>query len=1074
MSDSFASCGRKTGFEIVKVEDTDSIFSKTPATADIQNGILTYGTKAAQENATAAITVRVSFANYKDAELTVQITMASKKEAVISGVTIPENTVYSGAAVSYGGEPSVKAEDGTDLTGKVTLVYSYSGTMADKTAYPAQIGAAVPGSQTTEPPVNAGSYVLTVAVAEDDEEYTGSAAYPFTISPAAVTVRARDMIVLMKKDQNASESTSSYAFGYDAVGLLNGDTLQKEPVFTVTDTAGQAVTQIDVTKEGVYYIAPSAADAGMNYALAYGRGTLTVTEERVAYTVRFDCMGHGSDFVKSGIKAGELLELSEEELTPKAEGYLFAGWYRDKTFVPKSAWNFDTDTVQSDLTLYACWLTRGAESANDLKLFVQELPDLTYTGSAQKPAVTVYDSDGVTLLKAGKDYTIKYARNTDAIAVGSDGEPAHAGGTARVTSPGKAGETITDVIGHFTKECPYVIITGKGNYTETIYQNFRILPTDISAGEGNGDKTRLADGFTLKYTDQYEEKAGKTAKIVSSLKYKKALKENTDYRISVKDEAGADVALDQGRLPLNAGAYTLTVTGIGNYSGEVQRKLYVAAKLKLMKNASVTYAKSLQAGDAAELSKGIEQTSVTVKIGGAPLAKDYYDITYTGNHAVGAATMTIAGKNGYVGSKSVTFKIIGAAFGAKTIEVRAYDAAHPDEKDWKASMPYTGRAVTQNKVTLTTKVTNANPTAKELIYGDDYKITYKNNVKKGTATMTFTATPESGFSGSFKKTFKIAPQNLSENMFVKADGSSLPKQPTVTGRDEGKNSITVTWDEDAFHSKGGASLSFSLRNQEGMELKQGTDYTVSYQNHKAATKQSADATVTAGSKQPVMTVKGKGNYAGALAVQFQIVPASIASDGLTVTAAQVQKKTGMKLKDFKLKITDGKTALKEGTDYTVDETGCTPEMIMAYAASLENGTPATEPKAVIKGIGGYAQKNADGSEITREISLADYIYAAKLTAKNLKVEVTGDTTYTGQNVEPTVKVSYYKDNNAAAQGAVGAELTEGKDYKITYGSKNIAAGRNKGSVTVTGLGTYGGSVSVKFEIGKKAIYSSGQ
>lgn len=43
------------------------------------------------------------------------------------------------------------------------------------------------------------------------------------------------------------------------------------------------------------------------------------------------------------------------------------------------------------------------------------------------------------------------------------------------------------------------------------------------------------------------------------------------------------------------------------------------------------------------------------------------------------------------------------------------------------------------------------------------------------------------------------------------------------------------------------------------------------------------------------------------------------------------------------------------------------------------------------------------------------------------------------------------------------------DYTLSYGS-NIAAGKNKGRVMVTGAGRYGGSVTVKFEITKKTIY----
>ena len=49
------------------------------------------------------------------------------------------------------------------------------------------------------------------------------------------------------------------------------------------------------------------------------------------------------------------------------------------------------------------------------------------------------------------------------------------------------------------------------------------------------------------------------------------------------------------------------------------------------------------------------------------------------------------------------------------------------------------------------------------------------------------------------------------------------------------------------------------------------------------------------------------------------------------------------------------------------------------------------------------------------------------------------------------------------------KLTAGIDYTLSYGA-NLTAGKNKGSVTATGAGRYGGSVTVKFTIGKKAIY----
>ena len=348
---------------------------------------------------------------------------------------------------------------------------------------------------------------------------------------------------------------------------------------------------------------------------------------------------------------------------------------------------------------------------------MQEIPDQFYTGSAQKPAVTVYESDGKTLLKSGKDYTVKYVNNTNAVAVGGDGKPAVSGGTASVINAGKANEKITDMSGHFSKECPYVVITGKGNYAETIYRNFLILPAQIPADgiwAGQQGDTPLSAGFTLKYTDQLVADGKKEQKPFGSIKYKKAMKAGTDFTVSlgaqeVRDGAGNAVPDWKAEGTLNArkqytlpaipkgysGAFTLTVTGKGNYAGKVRRKVYVSEKQKLMKNATITLGKNQKTfaytGQDVMLTPGYYDAATkknykvtaagTVsgtaeenandmflvkagkngKAGGEGLVwgRDY-TIDYAGtNRAAGTATMTLTGINGYVGTKSITFKDYG-------------------------------------------------------------------------------------------------------------------------------------------------------------------------------------------------------------------------------------------------------------------------------------------------------------------------------------------------------------------------------------------------------------------------------
>lgn len=986
-------------------------------------------------------------------------------------------------------------------------------------------------------------------------DYKGSVAVTFQIrrAPLVITARTHKLAV----GEEVPGRSDSYA--YEINGLFGKDTLIKEPVFTVTDAQGNEAV-VDTSKAGaVYRLTPKEADAGPNYDITYHSGRIVIVEDKASYTVLFKTDAAQADAAPYAayydIAAGSLMEAPEK---PEIAGFHFAGWYRDTGYT--KLWNFETDIVQGDMTLYACLLRRAAEEEEcGLRLCVQDITPQTYTGSAVKPKVIVYAADGVTPLKAGRDYSIKYANNLAAVQTEEEGMLPDIG-TAAVQNAGRH-ETLQMLSGSFTKDCPYVIITGKGNYTETVYKNFYILPANIAA-DGNAAP---AAGFTMKYSEQLVKNNKKQQNPFTSIKYKKSMKLGTDYMLTLK--ANGDVTCDDtlttpeewiGQTVYNsknkkyaapsipagyAGTFTLTVTGKGNYTGKIIRQVYLADKSSgLMKNARITLGRNQKktlwtpggvwltpgyydaeqkkyyvVADGKETVKenGDDLFTVSVKSGGKTIYLKYspedadsdYFISYRNHDRAGTATLTLSGnsKNGYVGTKSVTFKIMGAAFSAKTIDVKAYDSAKPEDTQadaFRNALPYTGKAVTQNKVALTTKVTGSSPQAKELIYGEHYTVSYKNNVKRGTATMTFTAKPESGYSGSFQKTFQITAQELererltivSQSGAVQTGGETVNAQGGTAAQD-GNTAAT------ALYSKNGAKLSFTVTDEAGTVLREGMDYTVKYKNNNAVT-----TAQTPEHKKPLMTVTGKGNYTGKVEVPFTIIPIPLASaiDGgsVSVSCVQVQRKNGMRFKDFKFKLMEGKKALGVGEtkDYVIDETGCTPQIIQAYADALAavEASPGTDASAVgttlpqepvvkVAGKRGY-----DGGQ-TVEIPLGQYIYVDKLTVSCLYVVVSegaGQSIYTGGQVTPDVAVYY--GEKAAVSAAKKDKVTDGTaltaaggkyqltrltgaaegaagDYTLSYGV-NIAAGKNKGSVTVTGAGRYGGSVTVKFAIGKKAIY----
>ena len=67
-------------------------------------------------------------------------------------------------------------------------------------------------------------------------------------------------------------------------------------------------------------------------------------------TVRFMSSG-GSEIESQTVPYGELVSQPAE---PIREGYEFAGWYKDIHLTEE--WNFETDSVQGNMTLYAKWI----------------------------------------------------------------------------------------------------------------------------------------------------------------------------------------------------------------------------------------------------------------------------------------------------------------------------------------------------------------------------------------------------------------------------------------------------------------------------------------------------------------------------------------------------------------------------------------------------------------------------------------------------------------------------------------------------------------------------------------------
>lgn len=812
-------------------------------------------------------------------------------------------------------------------------------------------------------------------------EYTGTVEENFTIEPAPLIIRAANLVILVG-------DSIPEQYEYEVDGLCGTDELVKEP------TLSSSIA--DTEKEGEYAVIPSEADAGSNYTITYESGMLCVVSERNTRKVTFDVQGHGTaPKAITGIKTGATIDSPEE---PAAEGYRFDGWYKDTACT--LVWDFENDTVQSDLTLYAKWLAVD----NDGEFAVQEIADIYYTGKAQKPAINVYDENK--LLKAGKDYTVKYYNNINA----------NAGGALK-------GEG-------FDPDLPYVAITGKGNYKETVKINFNILRAPI------GDNYTPAAGVTLKVNDHLV-KGTKALKPFGSVKFGRSMKAGVDYELKLeamiaRDASGRVVfgSFDNAQVPAGyTGEFVLTVTGVGNYTGSISRNVYVADKAHLMKNVKIILGSNVKKGVAYTGSK-IELTAAEkqkpandefVVIYGRTVLKpdeDYY-VTYRNNTGVGKAELVVIGKGEYTGRKTANFNIKGKAFTNGTVTVEGLE-----------DQVYTGRAAVQNQnAVLTWKADGT-----KLVYGQDYTVSYSRNINKGTATIIFTGRAEAGYSGRISKKFKIGAANIADINRVTRAGSM--------------NAIILPY------SKAGVKPvdEIILMNERGTRLRLGKDYTLAYKNNKAVA--GADA-----GKAPTVTVKGKGNYSGAFDVKFTIEKADLNRENITIECAQVaynSKKPDSYVYKPAIKVKDGKMALKADRDYEITYEKNTQADCKNYVQNLIDNqliVPPVEGRAMAV----ITEKEGSAYSLQEPIRIPLEIYLEKLKKSDLDVQI-GQAVYTGGQVRPEVTVRYK-----------GMSLEEGVDYALAYGT-NTSSGKNKGSVTVIGLAPdYGGGVTYKFEIIRKDL-----
>ncbi len=217
----------------------------------------------------------------------------------------------------------------------------------------------------------------------------------------------------------------------------------------------------------------------------------------------------------------------------------------------------------------------------------------SYDGTAKEPRVTV--KDGYTTLYEGTDYTVSYSNNVNV-------------GTATVT------------------------IRGIGNYTGTKTATFSI--NEVA-------RTNISNcTITLSKTSYTYDGAAKRPTV--TVKYgNTTLYQGTDYTVAYTNNT-------------RVGTATVTVTGIGNYTGTKTANFTINSAPKTdISGCTINLSQSSYIYDG-----GAKRPNVTVKRGAATLVSGTdYTVAYSNNTNVGKATVTVTGIGNYTGTKTATFII---------------------------------------------------------------------------------------------------------------------------------------------------------------------------------------------------------------------------------------------------------------------------------------------------------------------------------------------------------------------------------------------------------------------------------
>ena len=480
---------------------------------------------------------------------------------------------------------------------------------------------------------------------------------------------------------------------------------------------------------------------------------------------------------------------------------------------------------------------------------------------------------------------------------------------------------------------------------------------------------------------------------VTDSKLNTTLVENTDYTLTYSGDL------------INVGTVTITIKGIGNYTGEFTKTYQI-----LPREYTVTTNTDSKVYDGNPLTAGgtvnnlVKDETVNLTMTGSQTDVGTSDNTYELNWTGSAKESNYKHGKDSIGTLTVTTKSINPDDEKTGITVT-------DPKDSK----YDGEEH-RNKPTVTDTKTKA--TLKE---GTDYELSYSEDVTNA-GTVTVTVTGIGNYEGSFEVTYEITKRHVT---LTSADDEKVYDGSALTND-------TVTVGGDKFAKKEGATY-----NVTGMQIEKGSSKnTFTYTLNEDTLARNYDIEtfegtlkVTAFENEVVVTIKGNKDT-----VTYDGNPHSVEGYVITDISNKLYKADYIGVKGY---------ARAEGTAAGTYQMNLTAQQFSNTSASfdkvtfkVEDGALTINPKSI----------TPDGPDTPDE--------------KKTGITVTkpSDSKYDGEE---------HKNKPTVTDTKTDKVLVEGTDYTLAYSKDVINAGTV--TVTVKGIGNYEGSFEVTYEITKRNV-----